>query len=129
MQNRNSKNRESGGRASLRTILLPVEDRVNEVLAQHVGPTQVGVDDGEEAVEDRHCQRSNDVSRLDLFLASEDEDVDQDDDGVEAVLVEVGVEPLVVVDRIVEQEPEGKGNDQANGNGDVLKNFCQLFQF
>jgi hypothetical protein len=62
-------------------------------------------------------------------LASEDEDVDQDDDGVEAVLVEVGVEPLVVVDRIVEQEPEGEGHDQANGNGDVLKNFGQLFQF
>ena len=62
-------------------------------------------------------------------MSSEDEDVKEDDDGVEGVLVDVGVEPLVVIGRIVEEDPEGEGDDETDGNGDVSNDFGQLIQF
>ena len=106
MQERNGGDGQSGVDDGLREVPVPVEDRIDEVVPEDVGSAEAGVDDRDEAVEQREDERPDEVSRPHRLLSSDDEDVREDDDGVEAVLVDVGVEPLVVILRIEKQEPE-----------------------
>ena len=123
MQERNGGDGQSGVEDGLREVPVPVEDRIDEVVPEDVGSAEAGVDDRDEAVEQREDERPDEVSRPHRRLSSDDEDVREDDDGVEAVLVDVGVEPLVVVVRVVEEDPEGERDDQRDADGDVAKDL------